>query len=1200
MADFTPTPAQAAAIGHRGSSLLVSAAAGSGKTRVLTERLMAYVTDPRHPVDIDRFLIITYTRAAAGELRSRILDSLARLGAENPGQKGLRRQSALCYRAQIGTIHSFCAAFLRENCHRLGLRPDFRVIEEDRATALQNKILDRLLEERYACIDTDRGFQLLVDTVGAGRNDARLADLVLDLHQKLMSHPWPDRWAEAQAQAFHCPDITDLSETLWGRYLMDRARETVAYWQRELSDLLAETSAEGESAAIAKAYGPSLGETLSALKALDAALTEGWDQAAETLPVPFPRLGALRNSPDPVLSERIKLRRTACKKDMDALAAQFNRPSQPLLAELQAMAPAMEALLQLTLDFDRGYETEKLRLGFLDFSDLEHKALQLLCDPESSQPTELARELSLRYEEVMIDEYQDVNQIQDLIFSSISRERKNLFMVGDVKQSIYRFRLADPGIFIEKYHLYAPEATEADAGRRILLQENFRSRQGILRAANHVFRNIMSQTLGDMAYDEEAALRFGAAYYPIVEEPPVLLSIIDTGTTEEDSEDLNGGDAQEDPEATVVARQIQTLVKTGTLISDGDTQRPVEYKDIVILLRSPSVRGKAYSQALAALGIPVAQQTGENFFSTLEISVVLSLLAIIDNPHQDIPLISVLRSPCFGFTPDELSAIRTGARDCDFYTALRIRGEKDPRCQKFVEALAGLRAVAPDLPVSMLLWEIYDRLDLLPTFSAMGDGQARREHLISLYEYARIFEEGGYRGLFQFVNWIRRAIERGDEAHVISTQDGNAVRIMSIHKSKGLEFPVVFLADLGRRFNKSDATQAVLIHPDLGLGPKYTDSRRRVEYPTVARRAIAKRVLRDTLSEEMRVLYVAMTRAREQLYLSAAMRNPEKALEHYRAALSQPLAPTVLESVSSMGAWLTMTALLPNDAIELQILTPESAAFGRHTPEPQEISEEDVQQFQAELHRRLDFVYPTGVDIPSKVTATELKSRLDAEHRDPEAAALLPNQNRTFRRPNLSASGTPAALNAAERGTATHAALQYLDFSRTGSLLEIREALDELAVKGLLTPVQVQAVDPETLLAFFSSSLGKRIRQSSQVAREFRFSLLRPANTLLETTSTDEVLLQGMVDLYFREGDALVIVDYKTDRVEGQALQDRALSYRPQLRVYAMALARITGLPVKEALLYFLHTGTIVSVPLEEESATSAPEDPVDKNGQFS
>lgn len=1163
MPEFKPTAAQAAAIETRGSAVLVSAGAGSGKTRVLTQRLMSRICDENDPVDLDRFLIITFTRAAAGELKGRIMQELAERLAKDPGNRRLRRQNALCGRAQIGTIHSFCAALLRENCHILGLSPDFKIVDDERAETMKTAALEQVLETRYARPEDYPGFLALADTVGAGRSDDRLAALILNLHLRMQCHARPEQWARKQVEQLRAP-TEDAADTPWGREVMAQAQASVEYWSGEMDRLL--TLMAGEEK-ISAAYRDSFSQTAEELRELCRCLNIGWDRARDCLPIHFERLKGLRNSPNPQLSELLKSRRDACKKAMGDLEGLLYAPSAQLLSELRLTAPAMEALLEVTLDFDRAFSRDKRLRGLVDYADLEHFTARLLTDEEGA-PTELAKQLSRRYAEIMVDEYQDVSRVQDAIFRAISQEGKNLFLVGDVKQSIYRFRLADPEIFTEKYLSYADHETAAPGQpRRILLRENFRSRREILEGANALFSLCMSRRLGDMDYDEAASLQYGASYPGTVPVPELTLVEV-TGGEDEDSPDKTT------QEAAWVAGKIRELMDSGCTVTGAGGPRPLQYGDIAILLRSGNAVGPAYRRVLAEQGIPVAAVQGGDYFASVEVSTLVSMLAVLDNPHQDIPLIAVLRSPAFGFSADALSAIRGADRQSDFYTALKTAGETDESCRAFLEKLERLRDLAADLPMAELVWLLLTELDLLALCSAMRDGAQRRARLMAFIELAERYEGSGYRGLHRFVLWLRKLSEKGQEP-ALGGAESSAVQIMSIHKSKGLEFPVVFLCDTARRFNRQDSRDTVLVHPELGLGPKLTDTQRHVEYPTLARNAIKLRLEREMLSEEMRLLYVAMTRAKERLFITAALKDPEAAIAKAESSITRPMAPEVLSQAGAMANWLICAALADGGA-HLAMNIGSVTAQTQAAEEQAAVIAPSDPDAAAELERNLAFVYPHAAaeKLPSKVTATELKGR---EEPDAEAVSLAVKPHAPFRMPDFAKKDKP--LTGTEKGIATHLVLQYMDFAKGGSREEIEGEVQRLRAQGFLSRREAEAVDVAAVARLFASDLGRRMRSCPQVLREFKFSLLCDAEEIYGTAAGEQLLLQGVVDCCLDEPEGLVIIDYKTDRVRtAQEIEARGKRYRGQILSYARAMERIHGKKVKQCLLYFITPGKTLEI----------------------
>ena len=1183
---FSLTEEQQAAVDNRGGGLLVSAAAGSGKTRVLVERLLARVEEG---ADVDRFLVITYTKAAAAELRGRIVEEISDRLALRPADGHLRRQATLVYKAGISTIHAFCAQLLRECGHLLDLDPDFRLCDEGEAGVLMLRALNDVLNKRYEAMDSD--FAQLVDTMSAGRDDARLVQIVLDIRGRVQAHPNPAAWLAQQERTFALEGISDPVQTPWGELLLTDAAGQASYWRRRMEE--ARDLCERDANLLAN-YGDSVAQTAQALQEFEEAAAQGWDAARNLLPIPFPTVGRKKMVDDPAAVERVKVIRTACKKRLEKLEDWFADSGEDLLADLRTVYPAMRGLFALVRDFEEAYAAEKARRGLVDFSDLEHMAVRLLVG-EDGQPTELARQWSTRYDEIMVDEYQDTNEVQNAIFSALSKDGINLFMVGDVKQSIYRFRLADPTIFLGKYRAFKPY-TQAGEGeeRRVILSRNFRSRPEVLEGCNDLFRAVMSVPFGEMEYADDQALYPGASYEPD-QTYCVELDALDGDIDGEEGAEKVSRDLLE---ARFATRRIRELLDEGFPVSDGEGgARPVRPSDMVILLRSPNTVLRHYARALGERDILWEAEGGGDFFGSTEISVALSLLQIVDNPRQDVPLISVLRSPVYGFSADRLAEIRAASPDTDFYAALEADDGEDSRA--FLAELDDLRFGSGDMSSHQLLWHIYDRTNLLGIFGAMEEGEARQGNLLALAELARQFEGAGHKGLFRFLTYLTRLRENGNTLTPPTPgRTGGGVRIMSIHKSKGLEFPVVLLCGLARRLNREDMSRPILFHPKLGVGPKGLDVERGIEYPTLARMAVARQLEREMMAEELRLLYVAMTRAKEKLILSVALTGGGKDMEKLAGDSGYPVDPQVLLACQSVGQWVLLHALCRPEAGALrraagqEVAIPEAplgpqwdirfvdgTALTQAPPRRWMAPEREIEENEdwTDLTGLLRWTYPHGAEvaIPSKLTATQLKGRA----LDEEAAEEAPRPSRplSFGRPRFAAE--ELGLTAAQRGTALHQVLQYIDFERSETVEGVRAEISRLVEQQYITPQQGEAVDPAPIAAFFQSDLGQDLLSSVSLRREFKFSILEPAHRYYpQAGEGEQVLFQGVVDCYYETLEGITVVDFKTDRVTKATLAHRAEHYRPQLEAYSRALEEITGKRVIRRVLWFFALGRSVDL----------------------
>jgi len=1195
---FPLTTEQRNIVTDRGGELLVSAAAGSGKTRVLVERLLDRVTG--EGLDIDRFLVITYTKAAAAELRQRIAQELTDRLAENPGDRHLRRQTTLVYQAQISTIHAFCSVLLRENGYLLDLDPDFRLCDEIEGMVLMRQTLESVIDGRYAAMEPDSPFARLVDTLGAGRDDTRLVEIVLDIFRRVQSHADPAAWLLEQRHRWDLEGLTGIDETPWGQLLLEEMKRQAESYLRLLEETM---PAVEKDELLSLNFWDSLTETIQSLT--DFVGAEGWDAARDCLPIAFPRVGTKRTRKKELTpreeeqaeqtARQVKAIRERCKKTMEKVAGQIAGSSAELAEELAECAVPMQALVDLVLEFQDAFAAEKKRRALLDFGDLEHFAVKLLCDRDG-QPTQLARSWSARYDEVLVDEYQDTNQVQNAIFTAISDGGRKLVQVGDVKQSIYRFRLADPTIFLKKYDTFRTGDGAREGQPRVrLLSKNFRSRPEVLEGCNDLFRALMSRRLGEMEYTDEHALVPGAAF-PAGENYAVELNILDTkyeeeaGTTNAPGKDLL--------EARCAARRIRALLDGGFQVAEGTGLRPVRPSDIMVLLRSPGSVLHHYVRAFGEYGIPWSAEGGGEYFDTPEIHTALSILRLVDNPRQDVALIAALRSPVFGFTADELAYVRTKS-DGEFYTALtRAADDGHAPSREFLARLEELRPGAGELTASQMIWQVYEKTNLPGIFAMMEHGEQRRENLLSLYQLARQMEETGCRTLFQFLLRLERLQESGGKIKTTgSGVEGDGVAIMSIHRSKGLEKPVVLVCGLTRKLNKSDLNNPVLFHPAAGMGPKGLDRARRVEYSTVARRAVAGVLEREMLSEELRLLYVALTRAREKLILTLALPGAEKTIRAFAGLTGERCDPELLAQQPSVGHWVLLHALSRPEAAkvdELRALGVKGiqGAFGRpwdircrwgedYLYAPKRVLRGLVTGMRAkeeltEKLGKLGWQYPHAAlaNIPSKLTATQIKGRqLDSEIAQ---EAPKPVAAGSVYRPDFMVE--QRGLTPAQKGTALHLAMEKLPLDGDLSPAGISRELDRLLEADILTPAQHACIPVEQLARFYASDLGREVRTAPLCRREFKFSMLVPAREYFPDGGEEELLLQGVVDLWFRDERGITVVDFKSDRVAPGGETAKAEEYRPQLTAYAKALRAILGEERLRTVLWFFRTGTAVEL----------------------
>lgn len=1163
------TPQQAQAVHNRGGKLLVSAAAGSGKTKVLVDRLMTYLTDVRDPANLDDFLIITYTKAAAAELRGKIAAKLSQRIAGEPENKHLQKQMQRLFLAKISTVHGFCGDILREYAYRLDIPADFRVADENECREIREQVLKDLLDRAYAQAE-DPDFRAFVDTQGLGRDDRLVPQIIEKVYDSARCHLNPKQWLDTCLTLLDAENAADASETIWGKYLIDDLHDYLDCQILVIEACANQLSAsEGmEKAAI------NLRDTLYQLQALREENT--WDGIVKKRSIDYGRLVFPKKNVDLELAERVKAARKGCKAGLERKLKNFAEDSAQVLADLAQSADGARGLTKLVEQFDRDYRAAKRSRRILDFSDLEHSTLDLLLGKARTSPTAAAAEIGGRYREILVDEYQDSNGVQDAVFSVLSREKQNCFLVGDVKQSIYQFRLADPGIFLEKYETYAPaEDAQPGQGRKVLLSHNFRSGAEVIEAVNHVFSTCMTPKVGGLYYTEAEALREGVPHLPLPD-PGVELYALET------VEDTYG------EEAAYVAGRIREMLDAGTTVRDGDTLRPVVPGDIVILLRSPGSAGGYFQRALEAQGIRCSTGGGTDLLQTQEIGTFHSLLQTVMNPRQDIPLISVLASPVFGFSAEDLAQIRGKQKKGSFYEALVSSGLE--KAEAFLTTLNTLRAEAKRSTLSGLMEKclLLTRMDSV--YGAMPGGEAKAANIQTFYQYACDFEKGTLRELSQFLEHLDQTEERG--LVTAGSTGADCVNIMSIHKSKGLEFPVVFLCNLSRRFNQEDLRAQILCDRTLGLGLSSADIENRIRYPSLAKRAIAVKMASESVSEEMRVLYVAMTRAKDRLVMTYASQSLVSDLQDIALRRDFDGGRLLGQDATCMGDWVLLAAMGRREAGALHVLggRPAETVFGDcqwkiETPKVGEIVQnssvvsEDVPTLPAELEEQLrtalDFRYDhiPATHTPSKQTATGRKGRVkDAEAAENAEPSKTPERN--WRQPSYLSEQSQGK----SYGSAMHAALQYLKYENCGDGKAVASEIQRLVAEGFLTQEQGALVNPEKLARFFRTEPGKKLLSGAPCLREFKFSILDDGRHYGEGLEGEQVLLQGVVDCALLEPEGITVIDFKTDRVTEKTIHTAADRYSLQVQTYADALSRIYEMPVKRKLLYFFNLDTFIEL----------------------
>lgn len=1203
---MTWTKEQQQVIDLRNRNILVSAAAGSGKTAVLVERIKELVLDKKHPVDIDHLLVVTFTNAAAAQMKERVAKALEKALQENPSDVRLQQQAALVQNAQITTIDSFCLYVLRNHFHEIGLEPNFRIGDEGELKLLREDVMTGLFEQCYE--EKHPGFLHLISCYGTSRSDAPVRDMIFKLYSYAQSYPWPKQWLR---EALSCYEIKTEQELEQAPFI----EMTVEYGKQMVKGYLEQ--AEHYLELCQDADGPYMYEDACEQDAelMEELLSCDTYQAfyEELGKCKFATLGRAKDyigSPEKqeqVKAERKKLKDGIGKLKSDCFALTF----QEILEQLTLVQPSAEALAEVTERFIDAFAERKQDKNLVDFSDLEHFALEILVEEETGKPTETAKEFQNAYEEIMIDEYQDSNYVQETILRAISREvvgQNNLFMVGDVKQSIYRFRLARPELFMEKFDTY--ETTDAPC-QRIDLHKNFRSRDTVLTFTNDIFYQIMKRNLGGVDYTDEAALYCGADY-PAGEKEDAFDSEILLTTTQELEEGTKQQISKQELEAKLIADRIRKMVGKEEVVDEETGEfRKVRYGDIVILLRSLSEWADLFAEVLNANGIPAHTVSRTGYFSTLEIRTVLNYLRILDNPRQDIPLAAVLKSPMAGLSDEQLARLRLLAEDKPYHQCVKMfleaeekltekesTADEDMRAKlkRFSETYKKLRRQTMDIPMHELLQKVLKETGYARYASALPAGRQRLANLHMLSEKAIAYEKTSYRGLYHFIRYIdelqKYDVDFGEAELVGENED--AVNIMSIHKSKGLEFPVCFVSGMGKSFNKQDSRSKMILHPNLGVGLDIIEEDRRIKVPAFFKKVIARQTELESLGEELRVLYVAFTRAKEKLIITGCIKDEEmlqqireiycgsnrKALNFKERAEAKTFLEWILPAAAASGSWDKVSYVTPWSMLEDEAAhqITEHVSLRQRVQQAEEVSDTLYEKIKEQLSYQ--YPHPDAIHLVTKYSVSELKHRAMRELAAKEEEDVTPKFLEEVSTPYVPAfmEGKAEVNQGALRGTAMHRLMECYDFTKMPDHSDefaenIKKQLTGLVQMGKVSEDMQKLIRIPSVELFLKSKLAPRMKAAAMRDDLFREKPFVMGNHEMEE---EMVLIQGIIDVFWVEEDGIVLLDYKTDRVDSATrLRDM---YKEQLDLYAEALERIFPLPVKEKYLYSFRLNQAIEV----------------------
>lgn len=1332
------TQEQQNVIDSRGGNLLVAAAAGSGKTAVLVERIIQMILNSDLKIDIDKLLVVTFTNAAASEMRERIGDAISKKLDENPEDEHLQDQLVLLNKASITTIHSFCLEVIKSNFHKINLDPNFRIGDETECSLMKLEAIDETFDILYE--QNDEEFCYLVDCYAEKRGDSNLQNLILSIYSFVMASPYPKVWLKESAEDFNITDDFDFATSKWAKAILETVKIQMEGIEKSLCKAIEDVYGIDELVTFTDKLKIEYEKIKEILYACDTSWSDAYRQISSMTFENYAK-GVKRipkDAPSYIKEEKDKAKkiRDNAKKSIEKIKTSvFNKNYDDLKDEIKFLYPIVKSLSDVVLMFEQIYSQKKRDKGIIDFNDIEHFALQILTETDENGdfvfdeegkniPSDIALEYREKFYEIFIDEYQDSNQVQEVILSTIAKQKEpNRFMVGDVKQSIYRFRQAKPEIFLQKYATYDTDLSSKY--KKIMLYKNFRSRKEVVDSVNYIFEHIMSKNLGEIDYNEEEKLNLGANFEEVEDEKIILggateihlmekkvPEVEDPDEEEEEGEDLDASQI----EARMVGKIIRDIMRpneNGEIMQVFDkkleTYRNVEYKDIVILLRATSAWAPVFAEELINMDIPTYADMGQGYFETMEIQVIMSFLKVIDNPMQDIPLIAILRSPIYGFTPEDFIDIRITDKKVSFYEAMMMfvgekidlsneeeqdiaedeisdhtgneiidvnineensyvdadmddyyqninyedfeyeneefiyndevmyesyisenveddliyeinsniegdeesqKSELELKVRRFLDDLKELQEKSMYMSTDEFLWYIYTNSGYYAYCGALPGGSQRQANLRILFERAKQFEETSFKGIFNFINFISKLKKSNSDMGSAKTlgENANVVRIMSIHKSKGLEFPIVICSGMGRNFNTMDFRKDVLYHHELGYGPQIVDFERRISYPSIAKEALKCKINIENISEEMRILYVALTRAKEKLIITSSIKDIEQNMHKWSSNISTEkmvskydilngknymdwMMPAIikhkdLEDIRETYNLSTSISMEDESKWSVKTWNRDDMDFEKHEKEgirevlnTMDLSQHDTEYYE-QIEKKLNFEYPYlgVVKKAASISVTEIKKRQE-EYEEQEDSLGLYKHKTTLKKPKfLSESQKSEKITGARRGTIVHLIMEVLDFEKVNTESEIKAQIQDLVKRRIITEKESQVLSPRKIMRFFKSPIAKRMLSSKFVKREQKIYTQIKMNDIYlndeifknnrETYENESVMLRGVIDLYFEEDDGLVILDYKTDFVDENNKKEIIHKYKKQIEIYADVLSKLTGKKVKEKYLY--------------------------------